>query len=78
MLATLAANQSNGIDIEQQGSRAPFRGRFGVENMCLPKRQIERMQVCRVLVKQKAQVRRRAMRSCERQQHGRIIRVRNL
>ena len=78
MLATLATNQSNRIDIEQQGSRAPFRGRFRIENMSFPKRQLERMQFRRVLVKQIAQVRCRVMRSCERQQHGRIIRVRNL
>ena len=45
MLTPLAANQSNRIDIEQQGSRAPFRGRFRVENMCFPKRQLERVQV---------------------------------
>ena len=43
MLTPLAANQSNRIDIEQQGSRAPFRGRFRVENMGFPKRQLERM-----------------------------------
>jgi len=76
MLTPLAANQSNRIDIEQQGSRAPFRGRFRVENMGFPKRQLERMQLCRVLMKQVAQVRCWVMRSCERQQHGRIIRVR--
>ena len=78
MLTLLAANESNRIDIEQQGSRAPFRGRFGVENMCFPKRQLERMQFRRVLVKQIAQVRCRVMRSSERKQHGRIIRVRDL
>ncbi len=41
MLTPLAANQSNRIDIEQQGSRAPMRTRFRVENMCFPKRELE-------------------------------------
>src|SRR3984957_14235601 len=38
MLTPLATNESNRNDIEQQRSRAPFRGLFGVENMCFPKR----------------------------------------
>jgi len=45
VLPSFAANQSNRIDIEQQGSRAPFRGRFRVKNMCFPKRQLERVQL---------------------------------
>jgi hypothetical protein len=43
MLTPLAAHQSNWIDIEQQGDRTPIRACFRVENMRLPKREIERM-----------------------------------
>src|SRR5580658_8310713 len=57
MLTPLATNESNRIDIEQQGNRARFRGRFRIENMCFTKRELERMQLCRVLMKQVPQVR---------------------
>jgi hypothetical protein len=50
MLTPLATNQSNRIDFKQQGNRAPMRTRFRVENMCFPKRELERMQLRRVLM----------------------------
>jgi hypothetical protein len=41
MLTPLAANQAHRIDIEQQGDRTTFRGRFRVENMRFSKRELE-------------------------------------
>jgi hypothetical protein len=67
--AHAAANQSYGVDVEQQRCRASLLARLRIEDVRLPERQRERLQPLRVLVQQVAEVGGRRACGRDRQQH---------
>src|SRR5882672_2076204 len=69
MLPTFSPHQSNGIDVEQQCSGAALVSSFGIEEMHLAKRQLERMHPLWILVEEVAQIRSRLVSCGYGQQH---------
>ena len=67
--AAASPHQTNGIDVDQQRDGAPLRRGLRIEDARPPERQRDRLLAVRVLVQQKAQVRRRLMRRRHREQH---------
>jgi hypothetical protein len=63
------ADQPNRIDIQQQGGRAAVRVGLGVNDVGLAEGERERLAAGRVLVQEVAEVGRRPVRRCDRQEH---------
>ena len=63
------ANESDGIDLDQQSSGAEVNGRIGIEHISLPKRELFRLETRRILVQQIAEVGGRLMSRGNREEH---------
>jgi hypothetical protein len=66
-----AADQADGVDLEEEGGGAGVVGELGVEDVGAAEAEVEVLDAGGVLVEQPAEVRRRIVRGADREEHGR-------